>query len=174
MGILFFFVLSLGLLDLALAVFVIATVTDFFDGYLARKRGLISNFGRIADPLVDKMIICGGFIALVAYAPAVVEAWMVVLIVTRELVIGALRGYVELRGIRFSGSTVGKWKMTGQCVTLCSLLLYTSHFTGVWWARVWVDVAVWFTVIITAYSGLVYLYGIGHILQKRVRSIAVE
>ncbi len=174
MGILFFFVLSLGLLDLALAVFIIATVTDFFDGYLARKRGLISNFGRIADPLVDKMIICGGFIALVAYAPAVVEAWMVVLIVTRELVIGALRGYVELRGIRFPGSMAGKWKMTGQCVTLCSLLLYTSHFTGVWWARVWVDVAVWFTVIITAYSGLVYLYCVGHILQKRIRSIAVE
>lgn len=175
MGILFFFILSLGLLDLALAVFVIATITDFFDGHLARKRGLISNFGRIADPLVDKIIICGGFIVLAAYGQTVVGSWMAVVIVVRELIIGILRGYVEFfRGIRFPGSTAGKWKMTGQCITLCSILLYSSHFAGVWWARMWVDLAAWFTVGITVYSGLLYLYGTGHLLQKRARSIAIE
>lgn len=175
MGILFFFILSLGSLDLALAVFVIATATDFFDGYLARKRGQISNFGRIADPLVDKIIICGGFIILVAYDQTVVGDWMAVIIVVRELIIGILRGYVEFfRGIRFPGSTVGRWKMTGQCITLCSIILYSSHFTGVWWARMWVDFAAWFTVGITVYSGLLYLYGAGHLLQKRARGVVRE
>lgn len=161
MGILFFFILSLGLFDLALAVFLIATVTDFFDGYLARKRGLISNFGRIADPVADKVIICGGFIALVSLTPPLVEAWMVAVIVVREVVIGILRGYTELRGIRFNSSVLGKWKMTFQCIALCTVLIYVGHLDGIWWARSSVEVMVWFTVIITAYSGLIYLYSYG-------------
>lgn len=159
MGILFFFILSHSLFDLALIVLVIATATDYFDGYLARKRGLTSDFGRIADPLVDKLIICGGFIVLILYTQTVMATWMVVLIVVREVVIGVLRGYAEFRGIKFPGSTAGKWKMAGQCASLCSLLLYAGHFNGVLWARLWVDFALWFTVVITAYSGLLYLYG---------------
>lgn len=175
MGILFFFILSLESLDLALVVLVIATVTDFFDGYLARKRDLISNFGRIADPLVDKIIICGGFIVLVAYDRMVVGDWMAVIIVVRELIIGILRGYLEFfRGIHFPVSTAGRWKMTGQCITLCSIILYSSHFTGVWWARMWVDLAAWFTVSITVCSGLLYLYGAGHLLQKHARGVVRE
>lgn len=174
MGILFFFILSLGLFDLALAVFLVATVTDFFDGYLARKRGLTSNFGRIADPVADKVIICGGFITLIAHAPTVVEAWVVVVIVTRELVVGTLRGYAELRGICFPSSTLGKWKMTFQCITLCALLFYAGHWTDNWWAKRGVDAMAWFTVIITAYSGLTYLYSAGHIFQRSARCIAIE
>ncbi|MEE9514963.1 MAG: CDP-diacylglycerol--glycerol-3-phosphate 3-phosphatidyltransferase [Candidatus Brocadiales bacterium] len=175
MGIVFFFILALGLYDLALAVFVIATITDFLDGYLARKRGLISNFGRIADPLVDKIIICGGFIVLVANDQPVIGVWVAVVIVLRELLIGILRGYVEFfRGIRFPGSTAGKWKMAGQCVALCSVMLYASHFTGVWWARMWVDLTVWFAVSITIYSGLLYLYGAGSLLRKRATGVAIE
>ncbi len=174
MGILFFFILSRGLFDLALIVFIIATITDFFDGYLARKRGLTSNFGRIADPLVDKIIICGGFIVFVLYTPMIIETWMVVLIVVRELIIGVLRGYAESRGIKFPGSTAGKWKMAGQCVSLCSLILYAGHFNGVWWARLWVDFAIWFTVVITAYSGLLYLYSAGLALRNHTGHAATD
>ncbi len=175
MGILFFFILSLGLFDLALAVFIVATITDYFDGYLARKRGLISNFGRIADPLVDKIIICGGFIVFLAYAPEVLDAWMIVVILARELIISVLRGYVEFfKGIHFPGNWTGKWKMVGQSVTLCSLMLYVSHFDGVWWAWLWVDFAAWFTVTMTVYSGLLYLYGAGRLAQERARDIVVD
>lgn len=176
MGILFFFILSLGLFDLALAVFLIATVTDFFDGHLARKRGLISNFGRIADPVADKVIICGGFIALVSLTPPVVEAWMVAVIVVREAAIGILRGYAELRGIRFHSSVLGKWKMTFQCISLCALLLYAGHLAGNWWAKGGVEVMMWFTVIVTAYSGLIYLYSYStrYVFPKRGKCVAVE
>ena len=174
MGILFFFILSARLFDLAIVIFVIATVTDFFDGYFARKRGLISNFGRIADPLVDKIIICGGFIVLVLYTPTIVPTWMVILIVVREVVIGVLRGYAEFRGVQFPGCTAGKWKMTGQCVSLFSLILYASHFNGVWWASMWVDAALWFTVIITTYSGLFYLYYAGLVLKHPAGHTATD
>lgn len=174
MGLLFFFILSLRLFDLAVAVFLIATVTDFFDGYLARKRGLISNFGRIADPVADKVIICGGFITLMAHTSMLVESWIVVVIVTRELVIGVLRGYAELRGVRFPSSALGKWKMTFQCITLCALLIYAGHGTEYWWAKSGVDAVAWFTVIITVYSGLVYLYGAGCIFQKSAGCVAME
>src|SRR5262245_41698861 len=78
-----------------LVVFAVAAVTDWLDGYLARKQGLASAFGRNFDPLVDKVLICGAFIFLLPVAGAGLAPWMVTVVVARELIITSLRSYLE-------------------------------------------------------------------------------
>lgn len=173
-GILFLVVLSSKLFHLALALFLVAMVTDFLDGYLARKKGLISNFGRMADPFADKMIICGGFIILTSFAPSVLEPWMVAVIVVRELVISILRGYAEIRGIPFPSSIWGKFKMAVQSVTLCALLFVAGCWGQYPWAMKGLNELVWFTVILTAFSGLPYLYNAWQTFQGGSRGIGLE
>src|SRR5919201_606789 len=82
-------------------VFALAAVTDWLDGYLARKHGLASAFGRNFDPLVDKVLICGAFIFLLPVAGAGLAAWMVTVVVARELIITGLRSFFEGRGVSF-------------------------------------------------------------------------
>lgn len=95
----------------ALGLFVVATVTDFVDGYWARRFGQITQFGRIADPFADKLLICGVFIYLAAEPASPVRPWMVVVIVGRELLVTSLRALVEGGGGTFplSCSASGRW-----------------------------------------------------------------
>src|SRR5260221_309336 len=94
-----------------LVVFVVASVTDYFDGYYARKLGLTSTLGRNLDPLVDKVLICGVFTFLLTVPQVGLAPWMVVVVVARELIITSLRGYLESQGIRFGADLLGKIKM---------------------------------------------------------------
>ena len=106
----------------SLVVFLIAAGTDWVDGYWARKYGQITQLGRILDPFADKMIICGTFIFLAA-APQLADgspasgiaAWVAVLVMAREMIVTALRSFVEERGGDFSAKWAGKWKMVFQC-----------------------------------------------------------
>ena len=84
-----------------LVLFVVITATDALDGYYARKLGQVSDFGRIADPAADKVIICGSFVFLSAihWGRAIVPPWIVVAILAREFIVTALRGYMERRGV---------------------------------------------------------------------------
>ncbi len=125
---------SVPLLWTAFVVFVIAASTDFLDGMLARKFGDESVFGRIADPLVDKMLIIGTLILLlgVPLVGNILAAWMVALVLLRELVVTALRAAVEAQGKNFSAVPIGKWKMILQCITVGGLILYA---TGKTWAH---------------------------------------
>src|SRR5581483_918902 len=116
--------------------FIVAAGTDWLDGYLARKYGMVTTLGRILDPFADKVIICGTFIFLVAVPYTNVrlhelglQAWVVVLVVGRELLITALRSYLEERGADFSATTSGKLKMVAQCVTAATGLFYLSYFS---------------------------------------------
>jgi CDP-diacylglycerol--glycerol-3-phosphate 3-phosphatidyltransferase len=102
----------------SLALFVIAASTDWLDGYWARKYGQVTNLGRILDPFVDKIIICGAFIFLVPIANSGVVAWMAVVIVGRELLVTALRSYLEGEGADFSANMAGKLKMVVQCLAV--------------------------------------------------------
>src|SRR5436853_283453 len=92
------------------AVFAVAAFTDWLDGYAARRMGLMSTLGRNLDPLVDKVLVCGAFIMLLPYPPARtgLAAWMVVVVVGRELVVTGLRSYLESRGARFGADWTGK------------------------------------------------------------------
>ena len=151
--------------------FVIAAGTDWLDGYYARKYGQVTTLGRILDPFADKVIICGTFIfALVApemaKMPYGVRAWMVVVIVGRELLVTALRSFLEERGSEFSAKMSGKLKMVLQCFAAGGCLLYLWFVTPLGesppgqspaWV-LWATVAfIWSAVVLTVYSGLVYI-----------------
>ena len=123
------------MLDVAALIFIVAAVTDILDGYLARKRGEVTALGRVLDPLVDKVLVCGAFI-LFAGRPFVdasghnvteVSAWMVVVIVGRELLVTGLRGFNESLGISFGASVYGKLKMWMQSIAAPAILFIVAH-----------------------------------------------
>ncbi|RME41502.1 MAG: CDP-diacylglycerol--glycerol-3-phosphate 3-phosphatidyltransferase [Planctomycetota bacterium] len=157
-----------GLLDLAAAIFVVAALTDFLDGYMARRRGQVTVLGRILDPLVDKVLVCGAFI-LFAGQPFVdesgrnvthVSAWMVVVIVGRELLVTGLRGFSESVGQSYGASVYGKIKMWMQSIAAPAILLIVAHEAE--WslggsAETIKKALVWITVAVTALSMLSYL-----------------
>lgn len=146
---------------------ILITSTDALDGYYARKLGQVSDFGRIADPAVDKVIICGSFIFLSAipWAREIVPPWIVVTIVAREFIVTALRGFMESRGIAFGADPAGKLKMIVQCVAIPAVL--QTHMLrdlvgdnlpwlhpGTWWLAV---ISVWVTLVLTVISGVGYV-----------------
>lgn len=159
----------------SMVLFIIAAGTDWLDGYYARKYGQVTTLGRILDPFADKVIVCGTFIFLVAArgmieAPFGLRAWMVVVIVGRELLVTALRSFLEQRGADFSAKMSGKLKMSLQCVAAAVSLFYLSlaeqgsHFVDwVWWLMV---LSIWAAVILTVYSGLVYIFAAARLLKK--------
>ncbi len=114
-------------LNLSTLFFILAVGTDFLDGYLARKWNLESTFGRIADPFVDKILICGGFIMLTGIS-GLVKPWFPLLIVFREFLISGLRSYLESKGVAFGASLSGKLKMIFQSIAIPGVLLYEANF----------------------------------------------
>src|SRR5262249_5154202 len=106
-----------------LVVFVAAAITDYFDGYYARKLGLASTLGRNLDPLVDKVLICGAFTFLLPIKEVGLAPWMVVVVVARELIITSLRGFLESQGVRFGADWLGKVKMGLQCAALIAIFV---------------------------------------------------
>lgn len=158
LAVIFFTFLSYGFFDIAFGAFILAGFTDWFDGYLARKRGLLTEFGRIADPFVDKIIICGGFITLILHAQTVLAPWMVVVIVAREFLINSLRSYSEMKSIPVPSNMWGKTKMFLQSITIGALILFYGHFQTYPWAMALVTTLLWATVILTVVSGLQYIF----------------
>ena len=154
----------------ALGFFVLAAATDWLDGYLARKHGLITQLGRILDPFADKILISGTFILLAAEPGSQIAAWMAVIVVGRELLVTALRSFLEQQGADFSAKTAGKLKMVFQCgaVVLSLYLLGSlardsaaaerlSWFTGI---------VVWLAIILTIYSGIGYIFSAARLLRQ--------
>ncbi len=165
------------ILDVAVALFVVAAVTDILDGYIARRRGLETQLGRMLDPFVDKVLVCGAFILLAGHGfvdamgnnVTGVQAWMVVVIVGRELLVTGLRGFSESRGYSFAASIHGKMKMWVQSITAPAVLFIVAHertWTG-GAAAEWIKVIlVWLTVVVTALSAVHYIVQSRHILEE--------
>ena len=104
--------------------FVFAASTDALDGYFARKYGQITTLGRILDPFVDKIIVCGTFIFLLeGDGRSGVTAWMVIIVIGREMFVSTLRGFLEQQGLDFSANWAGKAKMILQCVAVTASLM---------------------------------------------------
>lgn len=174
--------------ELCLLFFALAAATDFVDGWWARKYNQITVFGRIMDPFADKFLICGTFICLLAVLPLtsermkplslipnwmMLQPWMVIVIVTRELFITSLRAAVEQHGGDFSAKWIGKWKMGVQCAAVAVCFVYLSlYLHSAFWDRfglglnsvqvsllyfLWICL-LWGTVLITLYSGISYSY----------------
>jgi CDP-diacylglycerol--glycerol-3-phosphate 3-phosphatidyltransferase len=171
---------------LALVFFSVAGITDFLDGKIARDRKLVTNFGTLMDPLADKVMICSAFIALIErHMPtlisgellpvfhlgshpiyAKVEAWMVVIIVARELGITGLRLLAASKNVVLAAERYGKHKTISQIVAIIALLVMDAY--SAWWPWLhnflspWTPMfallALWLTVLLTATSGILYLW----------------
>ena len=157
---------------LALIFFCLAGVTDFLDGRIARSRNLITNFGKLMDPLADKIMTCSAFVALVESthmnpgAPVRVGAWMVVIIVARELAITGLRLLAASKNIVLAAEHYGKHKTVSQIICIIALLVVNAcaewpaavnnFFTP--WTPMFAGIMLWITVVLTAASGLIYLW----------------
>jgi CDP-diacylglycerol--glycerol-3-phosphate 3-phosphatidyltransferase len=176
LSIVVFVLIPLGDYLAAMVVFIIAASTDWIDGWWARKFNQVTKLGRIFDPFVDKIIICGTFIYLAAAWPASgIAPWMAVVVVGREMLVTAIRGFIEQQGGDFSAQLMGKLKMLLQCAAVVASLLALRHFQArgtlsaslpVWlyWT---VHISVWLAVISTVYSGLEYIVAAARILSRR-------
>jgi CDP-diacylglycerol---glycerol-3-phosphate 3-phosphatidyltransferase len=157
---------------LALLFFCLAGVTDFLDGRIARSRNLITNFGILMDPLADKIMTCSAFVAFVEsthdnpVAPVKVAAWMVVVIVARELAITGLRLLAVSKNIVLAAERFGKHKTISQIVAIIALLVVDAE--NEWpeplrnlfapWVFAFAKIMLWVTVVLTAASGVIYLW----------------
>ena len=151
--------------------FLVAASTDWMDGYYARKYGQVTKFGRIFDPFVDKIIICGAFIALVAIENAAVPAWMAIVVVARELLVTSLRGIIEGSGKDFSASWLGKWKMVFQCIAVVAVfmcLVVTPSSDSMNLVRTG---SLWIAMGITVYSGFDYVLAATRVLSANEGSV---
>lgn len=144
---------------LALIVFLVASAGDVLDGYLARRHGVTSDIGRVGDPLVDKVLICGGFIMLLGGGQFPFLAnWMVLVIVLRELLVTTLRGLSEARGVPFRATVWGKVKMLLQSVALGTLVGgFALGLLDEPWAPAVQLALLYAAVVATIISGLYYL-----------------
>ncbi len=163
------------LLDIAAAIFIVAAVTDILDGYLARKWGQVTALGRVLDPLVDKVLVCGAFILFVGPGfvdsdgqnVTAVRSWMVVVIVGRELLVTGLRGFSESIGKSFGASLHGKLKMWMQSIAAPAVLLIVAHEDAIGSSAGWIkSTVVWLTVVVTALSTVQYLVRSRYILEE--------
>lgn len=152
---------------LSAAVFIVAAITDALDGFLARKWSVVSLFGRVVDPFADKLLVLGSFVCLAGATFADprggmtsgVHAWMVVVILARELLVTTLRGVYESQGVDFSATWSGKFKMILQSIAIPAILvtLAVRDAAPGSAARWTIDIIVWGTVAVTAWSGVPYL-----------------
>lgn len=148
---------------MALFLFGLAGLTDYYDGKIARRDKLITNFGILMDPLADKILTCSAFIAFVGRGA--VPAWMAIVIVARELAITGLRLLAATKNVVLAAEGYGKHKTVSQIVAILLLLLADSY--DEWgpaaaavfspWLPVLARIALWVTVILTFVSGMLYL-----------------
>jgi CDP-diacylglycerol--glycerol-3-phosphate 3-phosphatidyltransferase len=139
-----------------IGVFALAAFTDWLDGYLARKLNLGSTLGRNLDPLVDKVLICGAYIFLLGNRESGLAAWMVTLVVARELIITGLRSFMENMGATFGADWLGKVKMVLQCAALVAIFWDLESPAA--WASVVRVVLIYAMLAATALSGVQYLW----------------
>lgn len=109
--------------NIALFVFILAAITDWLDGSLARKHNLITNFGKLMDPLADKILTAAAFIAFIAIPVLNVPAWMVVLVIFREFVVSGMRTLAASQGIILAATRSGKHKLASQVIFISLMLL---------------------------------------------------
>lgn len=134
---------------IALAIFIIASLTDLLDGKIARKYNLVTNFGKFMDPLADKLLVCSALICLVEMAK--LPAWMVIVIIAREFIISGFRLIASDNGVVIAASYWGKFKTTFQMVMICLLIADIGAI------KIITIVIVWTALILTVVSLIDYL-----------------
>jgi CDP-diacylglycerol--glycerol-3-phosphate 3-phosphatidyltransferase len=107
----------------ASTIFILASITDGLDGYLARRRQQVTTLGMLLDPLADKLLIAAAFVSLVQFTPWLVPAWMAVVIIGREFLVSGLRAIAAQEGFTIQASDLGKFKMVVQIVSVVAVIL---------------------------------------------------
>ncbi len=136
---------------LAAVVFALASLTDFLDGYLARSRQSITTFGKLMDPLADKLLIVAALVALVSLNR--LEAWVAMVIITRELAVTVLRLGATQAGVVMAAGPLGKLKTCLQIAAILALIAVHGQ-------PAWVSALLYLTVFVTVVSGLDYFFGL--------------
>ena len=124
---------------IALAIFIIASLTDFLDGHIARKYNLVTNFGKFMDPLADKLLVCSALICLVELSK--IPAWIVILIIAREFIISGFRLVASDNGVVIAASYWGKFKTTFQIVMICLMIADLESLYFVTQIVMWIALA---------------------------------
>ncbi|MDR2157027.1 MAG: CDP-diacylglycerol--glycerol-3-phosphate 3-phosphatidyltransferase [Clostridiales Family XIII bacterium] len=142
-----------GYAKAAAAVFIVASLTDALDGYIARKKNLITNFGKLMDPLADKLLVVSALVCLTELNE--IAGWMLIVILAREFMITGLRSVAAGEGIVIAAGVTGKLKTIFQMVAVIALLLGNWPFAYVGFP--FDRVMLWLAVILTVYSGVEYM-----------------
>ena len=148
---------------LAAAVFALAAATDGLDGYFARSRGAVTTFGKLMDPLADKLLVTAALVSLVSLDR--LEAWVAMVIIAREIAVTGLRAIAAERGVVISASWLGKLKTVLQIAAVIALIAVNP-------APVWVDVLVYLAVAATVLSGADYFFGLRRRIEEQQRERA--
>ena len=134
---------------IALAIFIIASLTDLLDGKIARKYNLVTNFGKFMDPLADKLLVCSALICLIELER--IPSWMVIVIIAREFIISGFRLVASDNGVVIAASYWGKFKTTFQMVAVCLLIADIPAL------YLLTRIVLWIAVILTVVSLVDYL-----------------
>ena len=136
-------------------IFVIASLTDLFDGKIARAYNLVSNFGKFMDPLADKLLVCTALIALVDMKR--IPTWIVIIIIAREFIISGFRLVAAEKGVVIAASWWGKFKTTFQMIMVIAMIIQpTLAFIGI--PMVLIDIVMYIALVLTVISLVDYLY----------------
>jgi CDP-diacylglycerol--glycerol-3-phosphate 3-phosphatidyltransferase len=154
---------------IAAGVFFLATITDFLDGYIARSYGSGTNLGKFLDPLADKLVVTAVLIMLAAMPRMPrVPAWMVVVLVSREILVTGLRAVAASRGRIIGAEELGKYKMALQSIALHGLLIHYTYFHIDFFAAGLF--MLWMATLLTVWSGIDYFYRAWNVIMPRPRS----
>ncbi len=135
---------------IALAIFIIASLTDLIDGKIARKYNLVTNFGKFMDPLADKLLVCAALVALVEMGR--IPSWVVIIIISREFIISGFRTVASDNGVVIAASYWGKFKTTFQMIMVCLMIANIEEIA------VLTTVIMWIALILTVVSLIDYLW----------------
>lgn len=136
---------------ISLTLFVVASVTDWFDGYLARKNNLVTNFGKFMDPLADKLHVCSAMICMIDLKR--LPAWFVIIIIAREFIISGFRLIAAENGIVIAANYWGKFKTASQMIMIILLIL---HFDGIF--VILEQIFIWLSLALTIISLITYIW----------------
>lgn len=148
---------------LALAIFIVASITDALDGHIARKYNLITNFGKFMDPLADKLLVCSAMICLIDLH--MIPSWVVVIIIAREFIISGFRLVASDNGVVIAASYWGKFKTVSQMLMIIVMIAMPKGDTGIWYMAG--QILMWVSLVLTIVSLVDYIMKNSEVLKEQ-------
>ena len=139
---------------ISFVIFAAASITDWFDGYLARKNNLVTNFGKFMDPLADKLLVCSAMICMIELGR--LPAWIVIVIIAREFIISGFRLIAAENGVVIAANYWGKFKTVSQMIMIILLILNVGEIYGGFW-DILTQIFIWLSVALTIISLVTYI-----------------